>query len=43
MICKNIEGMQSGLVYGHMGLTEYIVEGMKKELVKTTREGLRCH
>ena len=35
MICKNtIEGMQSGLVYGHMGLTEYIVEGMKKELVE---------
>lgn len=34
MICKNtIESMQSGLVYGHMGLTEYIVGGMKKELV----------
>lgn len=35
MICKNtIESMQSGLVFGHMGLTEYIVEGMKKELVE---------
>jgi type III pantothenate kinase len=33
MIGKNtIESMQSGLVYGHMGLTNYIVNGMKKEL-----------
>jgi type III pantothenate kinase len=24
--------MQSGLVYGHMGLVEYIVNKMKKEL-----------
>lgn len=34
MICKNtIENMQAGLIYGHMGLTEYIIEGMKNELV----------
>jgi len=33
VICKNtIESMQSGLVYGHMGLVEYIVNRMKKEL-----------
>lgn len=33
VICKNtITAMQSGLVYGHMGLTEYIVGRMKKEL-----------
>lgn len=32
-ICKNtIESMQAGLVYGHMGLVEYIVKIMKKEL-----------
>lgn len=33
VICKNtIESMQSGLVYGHIGLVEYIVQRMKKEL-----------
>lgn len=33
VICKNtIESMQSGLVYGHVGLVEYIVHRMKKEL-----------
>lgn len=33
-IGKNtIESMQSGLVYGHMGMTERIVAGIKKELV----------
>ncbi len=33
VICKNtIESMQSGLVYGHVGLVEYIVDRMKKEL-----------
>ncbi len=38
MICKNtIEGMQSGLVYGHMGLAEYIVEH-EEELVKLHRK-----
>lgn len=32
-ICKNtIESMQAGLVYGHMGLVDYIVKMMKKEL-----------
>ncbi|MGI6204598.1 MAG: type III pantothenate kinase [Anaerovoracaceae bacterium] len=32
-ICKNtITAMQSGLVYGHMGMTERIVRDMKKEL-----------
>ncbi|MBR4410331.1 MAG: type III pantothenate kinase, partial [Firmicutes bacterium] len=33
VICRNtIQSMQSGLVYGHMGLVEYIVNKMKKEL-----------
>ena len=33
-ICKNtIESIQAGLMFGHMGLTEYIIEGMKRELV----------
>ena len=32
-ICKNtIQGMQSGLIYGHMGMIEFIVNKMKKEL-----------
>ena len=32
-ICKNtIQSMQSGLVYGHMGIVEYIVNRMKSEL-----------
>ena len=32
-ICKNTsEGMQSGLIYGHMGFTEHMVAGMKKEM-----------
>lgn len=32
-ICKNtIQSMQSGLVYGHMGIVEFIVNKMKKEL-----------
>ena len=32
-ICKNtIQSMQSGLVYGHMGLVDYIVNKMKGEL-----------
>lgn len=34
VICKNtIENIQSGLIYGHMGLTQRIVDGMKAELV----------
>lgn len=33
VICKNtIESMQSGLVYGHMGMVDYIVKKMKTEL-----------
>ena len=32
-ICKNtIQSMQSGLVYGHMGMVDYIVRYMKQEL-----------
>ena len=35
VICKNTqESMQSGLVYGHMGMCDYIVAMMKKELVE---------
>lgn len=34
VICKNtIENIQAGLIYGHMGLTQRIVDGMKAELV----------
>ena len=33
VICRNtIQSMQSGLVYGHMGMVEFIVARMKKEL-----------
>lgn len=36
-ICKNtIQSMQSGLVYGHMGMVDYIVKKMKKELEEIT-------
>ena len=32
-ICRNTsESMQSGLIYGHMGFTEHMVKGMKKEM-----------
>lgn len=35
VICKNtIKSMQSGLVYGHMGMVDFIVKGMKKELTE---------
>ena len=35
-ICKNtIESMQSGLVYGYMGLVEHIVAKMRVELKET--------
>lgn len=35
VICKNtIESMQSGLVYGHMGMIDFIVRKMKVELMK---------
>jgi type III pantothenate kinase len=33
VICRNtIESMQSGLVYGHMGMVDYIARKMKREL-----------
>ena len=36
-ICKNTsQSMQSGLVYGHMGLVEYVVRKMKAELMDIT-------
>lgn len=39
-ICKNtIQSMQSGLVYGHMGMVDYIVRTMKKELEAITESG----
>jgi type III pantothenate kinase len=38
VICRNtIESMQSGLVYGHMGMVDYIVKKMKLELAAHTR------
>ena len=37
VICKNtIESMQAGLIYGHMGLVEYMVDKMKGELKEAT-------
>ena len=43
VICRNtINSMQSGLVYGHMGLVEFIVQKMKKELAEyCAKEGVR--
>jgi len=39
-ICKNtIQSMQSGLVYGHMGMVEYMVKNMRKELEGLTESG----
>ena len=33
VICRNtIESMQSGIVYGHMGMVDYIASKMKREL-----------
>ncbi len=33
VICRNtIESMQAGLVYGHMGMVDYIIKRMKKEI-----------
>lgn len=38
VICKNtIESMQSGLVYGHMGMVEYITKKMKRELAAISK------
>ena len=40
VICKNtIESMQSGLVYGHMGMVEFIVNRMKEELMQYSSTG----
>lgn len=37
VICRNtIESIQSGLVYGHMGVVDYIVGKMKEEYVNLT-------
>ena len=37
VICRNtINSMQSGLVYGHMGMVDYIIKKMKKELLAYT-------
>lgn len=34
-ICRNtIQSMQSGLIYGHMGMVDFIVRNMKRELVE---------
>ncbi|MGF6376965.1 type III pantothenate kinase [Clostridiales Family XIII bacterium PM5-7] len=39
-ICKNtIQSMQSGLVYGHMGMVDYIVKKMKAELEAISTSG----
>ncbi len=39
VICRNtINSMQSGLVYGHMGMVDYIVKKMKKELQDYSRD-----
>ncbi|MBQ1352361.1 MAG: type III pantothenate kinase [Bacillota bacterium] len=35
VICRNtIESMQSGLVYGHMGMVDYIIKKMKTEMAE---------
>lgn len=40
VICRNtINSMQSGLVYGHMGLVEFIVRRMKHELIEYCGSG----
>ena len=40
VICKNtIESMQSGLVYGHRGMVEYITSRMKSELAEVDGTG----
>ena len=37
VICRNtIESMQSGLVYGHMGVADYIIRKMKDEYLNMT-------
>ncbi|MDR1796999.1 MAG: type III pantothenate kinase [Clostridiales Family XIII bacterium] len=40
VICKNtIESMQSGLIFGHRGMVEYLTARMKKELEKIDGSG----
>lgn len=40
VICRNtIQSMQSGLVYGHMGMVDYIVRKMKEELKAVCGDG----
>ncbi len=40
VICRNtIESMQSGLVYGHMGMVQFIVNRMKGELMQNSSSG----
>ena len=40
VICKNtIESMQSGLVYGHMGMVDYIVKKMREEMEQFSESG----
>jgi type III pantothenate kinase len=40
VICKNtIESMQSGLIFGHRGMVEYITERMKRELAEIDGSG----
>ncbi len=40
VICRNtISSMQAGLVYGHMGVVDYIVRKMKEELRAITESG----
>lgn len=42
VICRNtINSMQSGLVYGHMGMVDYIVQKMKKELQEYSHDDSR--
>ena len=41
VICKNtIQSMQSGLIYGHMGTVQYIVDKMKKELMEMSESNV---
>jgi len=40
VICRNtINSIQSGIVYGHMGMVDFIVKKMKKELEAITESG----
>ena len=39
-ICRNtIQSMQSGLVYGHVGMVDFVVRKMKEELRECTKSG----